>query len=605
MQNSPEFSTDACHKYNDKLDVYSYDKLTFEMEEATEYLRRLRSINRATLSTNRKVSYDVMKNMLETFITGYRWKDHGPLNPFNFLEGWQVNLSRIHLMMPFDTQGDFINYVRRLELVPNQLDQMVELTEKAIELGNCSHLCSVSRIPEQIEAIVETTDPTQSELYRPYNKFANILFNNESDKSYVSIRLKRAILNVYEKFKEIKVFIEEKYIPATRPGLGLSTEPNGRVHYRDALRWHLSLNISPEEVHKMGISEVERITRQIRKLMTGLGFPTMWKIPFVLQKMTNDKKFLIEGETAILERYRSIISQRIEPQIPKYFRNIPELPLEVMETPGDGVGAEYIPGTADGSRCGIFYVNTHRPEDNPTFMMVSLSLHEGTPGHHLAASCSLHSGMPDFRKYMDWKSYNVPYFFPFYNAYVEGWALYCEYLGEEMGVYDDDYELLGRYSDEVFRACRMVVDTGIHYYNWTREEAIEYLLNFTVLTPEAAAIEVDRYATWPGQACGYKIGEMKIKEMRAKAEKLLGDDFNIKDFHYHVLMNGPLPFDVLEQIIDEWIMSVQNQGRIVRHRAVQTKESGINAPRFKFLDVDWKDVVVSSVLHLLRGFSLL
>ncbi|KAK3577984.1 hypothetical protein CHS0354_013646 [Potamilus streckersoni] len=245
------------------------------------------------------------------------------------------------------------------------------------------------------------------------------------------------------------------------------------------------------------------------------------------------------------------------PELPKYFKNLPNLPLVVKNSPQDGVGGEYESGSEDGTRPGTFYANVRRPQDNPTFSMVSLSLHETVPGHHLADSYSLVSDLPRFRKHMDWRLFSAPFFFPFFNSYVEGWALYAEYLGEEMGIYKDDFELMGRYSDEIFRACRLVIDTGLHYYGWERDRAIEYLLNYTASTKEVVVIEIDRYITWPGQACGYKMGELKIKELRQKAAKELGPLFDLPEFHYVILSNGPMPLGVLENVIDNWINDVK------------------------------------------------
>lgn len=252
-----------------------------------------------------------------------------------------------------------------------------------------------------------------------------------------------------------------------------------------------------------------------------------------------------------MKAYNDTVFKRINPVLENYFRDIPDIPLNIEAASYDGLGGGY--SSASETSPGVFSINLFRPLEVPLFETMVLSLHEANPGHHLQNSFSLRADLPDFRKNPILSFANVPNWFPFYSAYQEGWGLYSEYLGEEMGMYKDGYEMMGRYSYEILRASRLVVDTGLHYMRWTREEAILYLQNHTALAGGSAANEIDRYITWPGQACAYKLGEIKIKELRQKAERELGDKFDLKEFHYQILANGGMPMSVLERIVNSWI----------------------------------------------------
>lgn len=557
MKNAPEFSTTIqMYKFNDKLNSYSYDKFETDRAGAQGFSDRLHWLNRSSLSTEKKISYDILENILDMFLAGYKWRDYEPLNAMNFLEGWFVGYDLFLSSQPFDTQGDFINYLRRLELAPTQLEEMMNLSRRAIANGHTSHNASVSRLPKQLDDMI-VSDPELCDLFKPFLENADEVFPDVQFRNIVKTRLKDAISAFMNKLMEVKVFLIREYMPNTRAGFGIGTLPNGTDNYKACLLFHTSTDITPEEVHKKGLEEVARIEKLIKEKMSRVGFPNSTTISQMYQNLTMDSRFLIQNPAETLARFKSIIFDRIQPLIPKYVSNPPSLPLEVRASPSDGIGGEYWVGSADGSRPGIFYCNLHKPEYNPTYRMVSLCLHEAIPGHHLAESFGILSDGPEYRKYFEWLSYNAPYFFPFFNAHAEGWALYAEFLGEEMGIYHDDYEMLGRYGDEMLRAVRLVIDSGIHYYNWTREQALDYMLNYTAETPDTAAAEIDRYATWPGQACGYKIGELKIKELRQKATTALGSKFNLGDFHYTVLRNGVMPLSVLEVVVDEWIKSVK------------------------------------------------
>ncbi|KAL3846419.1 hypothetical protein ACJMK2_017412 [Sinanodonta woodiana] len=553
LETEPEWSTTlGVHRYNDKLESWNYRDFETRKNKAQRFLEQLLSIKKEDLDKTHSVSYDILKDVLTTYIDGYRWWKFHPLNPFNFLEGFLTNPKELVDVTPFETHADYLNFIVRIEKMPRQYDEMMETARLAIKYNHTLNNVSVNRIPRQIDEL--TANKSSFPFIEPFlqDKAAFVLGNTLQ---HMTERMKTAIKKFILKLKAVKLFIKNLYMPHTRKSWGIHGWKNGKQNYIHILRWHTSLtNITPEEVHQKGLDEVDRIYQDILKVMSRLGIQgTVQDFFTVLKK---NSSFLIMEPEGALQRFREIIFDRILPELPKYFKNIPNLPIVVKNTPQDGIGGEYKHGSEDGARPGIFYVNIRRPENNPTYSMAALTIHETVPGHHLAESYSLVSDLPPFRKYMNWRVISAPFYFPFYNSYLEGWALYAEYLGEEMGLYRDDFELMGRYIEEMFRACRLVVDTGLHYFGWDRQRAIEYLLNYTSYTVEGSMIEIDRYITWPGQACGYKIGELKIKELRKKAEQELGHLFDLSEFHYTILSNGPMPFYTLENVINIWISEV-------------------------------------------------
>lgn len=367
----------------------------------------------------------------------------------------------------------------------------------------------------------------------------------------MSRKAKTAVTKIIAKYRDLKEYLNQTYFRHLRPNFGVNSWDNGTEFYKACLRWHLSLDITPEEVHEKGLKEVERISSEMKKIMVKLQHQGSVKEFFT--NVRQNPQFYLQSGQEIIKWYKDRIKNKIEPQLPKFFKDLPNLPVDVQPNPIDGIGGQYLAGPPDGSRPGTFQVNVFHPNKSVTIDFMALLLHETIPGHHLQISVASTVKIPDYRKYMAGYLFTVPYEVPFYTAYVEGWALYAESLGEEMGLYEDDYELMGRYGSEIFRACRLVVDTGLHHFNWTRDKAIEFMLNYTAYSEGEITTEVDRYLTWPGQACGYKIGELKIKELRAKAQKDLGSKFDIRDFHSIILKDGALPLNILTQNVNQWI----------------------------------------------------
>ncbi|KAK3604461.1 hypothetical protein CHS0354_015635 [Potamilus streckersoni] len=446
------------------------------------------------------------------------------------------------------TSQDFENYISRMHLVQRQVDEIIESLKLAVQLNRTLHNVSVAKVPGQIDVKL-FQDPRESPSYKHFNYKLAISSIPDDVRDDIRSRGIKAVESYINAFRKLKNYIINEYMPNTRKSYGVMEWDPTDNYYRACLRWHLSLNITPEEVHDIGLKEVERISGNMSEIVKKLGFSGSVKGFF--KSLLNDSRFYSNDSEHILQLVKKIVFERIEPKLSSYFKDIPKVPLSVQKSGVDDLTASYKSASKD--EPGILFINLFRPLEVSTFALMPICLHEAIPGHHLQHIYTMNASLPEFRKKSILLFYNIPNWFPFYSAFQEGWGLYSEYLGEEMGLYENDYEMMGRYSFEILRAARMVVDTGIHYYGWSRDKAIEYMTNYTNLGPGTITNEIDRYITWPGQAPAYKIGEIKIKELRKKAEERLGPAFDIREFHYVVLENAKIPLSVLETLVNRWI----------------------------------------------------
>lgn len=321
--------------------------------------------------------------------------------------------------------------------------------------------------------------------------------------------------------------------------------------------------MSAKEVHDLGQKEVKRIRSRMDEIIQEVGFQGSFKE--FLDMLRTEKRFYFDTKEELLKGYKDLCAKVIEPKLNVYFKEMPKMPFEIIETPADAApvapAAYYLGPSEDGTRPGVFMVNTYKHHTRPKYEMVSLALHEAVPGHHLQTAFAMEQEeQPSFRRYVeDRRYYEVPARFAMHTAYMEGWGLYCEFLGEEMGLYQDPYDLFGRLSAEILRACRLVVDTGMHAFGWSRQQAVDFMVENTAMSFHNVNTEIDRYIIWPGQACAYKVGEIKIRELRRKAEQKLGDKFDIKDYHHVFLSAGPMGLDTLEEAVDEYIENTLNK----------------------------------------------
>ena len=388
------------------------------------------------------------------------------------------------------------------------------------------------------------TPAGESSLLLPFASLPDS-FSAEQQKALRARALELVTTQVKPAQRELLLFLEKTYLPQARTSLGIEAARNGTAYYAFQVRRHTTTNITPDQAHQLGLKEVARIRAEMGQVMAQTGFHGSFK-EFQADLRTNPR-FYVDSRQALLEK-ASEIAKRIDDQLPKWFGLLPRLTYGVRPVPREieesYTSARYWPGSPEQGVAGGLMINTSHLDKRPLYELPSLALHEGVPGHHLQiALAQENKAIPEFRRDDD------------LTAYVEGWALYSEKLGIEMGIYRDPYENFGRLSMEMWRACRLVVDTGLHHEGWSREQAIAYMSDNTALSDKNIEVEVDRYIGWPGQALGYKIGELKILELRHRAEAALGDRFDIRKFHDLILGEGPLPLDLLEERVDAWIAS--------------------------------------------------
>jgi uncharacterized protein (DUF885 family) len=440
---------------------------------------------------------------------------------------------------PFRNARDYENYIKRLEAIPRALDESRAIMEEGIRSGWMPARAAMVRVPGQLAAFAGP-DATATSLYAPLRRFPAAIAVDEQE------RLEKSARNVLESrvhpaFAAFKRFVEEKYLPACREELSASTLPAGKRYYEMVIAMMTTTDLGAQEIHDIGRREVARIRAEMDRVIASTGFKGSFAE--FLQFLRTDPRFYHKSADEMLMHYRDI-AKRADAELPRLFAELPRLPYGIrpMEKFMGDNAEQYTRGALDGSRAGYFEANTNNLARRPKHDMEAVLLHEAVPGHHLQiARAQELKGLPSFRRSAG------------YVAYSEGWALYAESLGEEMGMYADPYSKFGRLSMEIWRACRLVVDTGIHAFGWTREQAIRYLADTSGIQESVAIAEVDRYILNPGQALGYKIGELRIKALRAKARNALGNRFDLRRFHNAILDDGALPLAVLEARIDEWI----------------------------------------------------
>ncbi|KAL5005465.1 hypothetical protein ScPMuIL_018921 [Solemya velum] len=554
---SPELSTyKDVYRYNDLLTPLNLTHLTIMKEGVDEFLKQLQTINRSALSRREKMDFDVLNDLLQTFSESYKWFEYAPVNRLNFLEGPQIYTDSYTSNIPFNTRGDFENFLSRLEQYPRQIHEIIDNFKVAVRTGHTLHNVSIVRVPSQIDGII-TSNPEQFSFFAPFNNTLEIITTiPQTVKNDLRQRARSYITTIMVSFRTLRDYIQEDYLPYTRSEWGVGSWGD-EAFYQACLKWHLSVDMTPQDVHDEGLREVERITTAMEEIMQKIGFNGSIREFFAIAKRNNN--YTKDTADEILELYQRMSEDIIWPKLSRAFKDIPDRKVRILPMPYDGPGGSYWAGSEDGTRQGTFYANVYRPQETLTFNMMALLLHETIPGHHLQVIYSQTSSVKNYRKGITGGTYsNFPVAFPIYTAYVEGWGLYAEYLGEEMNLYTDKYDMMGRYEAENFRACRLVVDTGLHMFNWTRERAVTYLMDHTAYGRAEAETEIDRYITWPGQACAYKIGEILIKQIRANAEKQLGTDFDVREFHSLVLSSGQVPLHLLQRTVEEWVQSVKN-----------------------------------------------
>ena len=524
-------------RWNDRWGDSSLDAIYKQHDHDIETLAKLKKIDRGALAAVDQLNFDLFKRNYEYEIEGfqYRWF----LLPLNQLDGVHT-VNRVADELRFETVKDYQDWLARLRALPQRIDQTISLMRLGIKERIVHPKIVLQRVPAQIDH--QIVEPTASSLYKPFTKFPSSI--SEAEQVRLAKDAQETIAaSVVPAYRKLKEFIVSDYLPAALDQVGIWQLPSGAAMYAYAARDNTTTDLTPQEIHEIGLKEVKRIRAEMQSIIDKLEF--RGSFADFAKLLRTDPKFYFKNEDELLEAYRAL-SRRIDPALVKVFRTLPRMPYGIEPIPRnvapDSYVGSYRSPAADGSRAGTFFVNTYRPEIRPKYEMMALSLHEGVPGHHLQIALAMEQkDIPNFRRYGG------------YSAFMEGWGLYAESLGNEMGLYDDPYSKFGQLMFEIWRASRLVVDTGMHYLRWDRKKAIDFMLDNTAKQEEEVIAEIDRYIVWPGQALAYKIGQLKISELRAKAEQTLGDKFDIRDFHDELLKDGALPLDQLETKMNSWI----------------------------------------------------
>lgn len=444
-------------------------------------------------------------------------------------------------MAPTSTVKDYEDRLARLRTVPKLIDQNITLLSEGLKLGVTPPKITLRKVPSQVRVHL-TEELEKNALMVPFRSFPDSIPKDAQTK------IRTEALNILKEkiipaFQKLLTFLEKDYIPYTRESIAWSSLPDGQAWYAHKIRHHTTTMKSAEEIHKLGLSEVARIRKEMDEIIKSVGFKGSFS-DFTKFLRTDDRFYFTSADELIRE-YRSI-GKKIDPELTQLFGKLPRLPYGVLPVPSyaeeSQTTAYYEPGSPDSHRSGYFYANTYNLKARPKWEMEALTLHEAVPGHHLQISLAQEmTGVPEFRKFSE------------YTAYVEGWGLYAESLGDQLGLYKDPYSRFGKLTYEIWRSIRLVVDTGMHALGWTRDQAIQFFIDNTGKSEQDIIVEVDRYIVWAGQALAYKIGQLKITELRENAKKALGDRFDIREFHDIVLGSGAVPLDVLERQVKAWV----------------------------------------------------
>jgi len=508
-------------------------------KDSARILSKLSEIDSSRLSTANQTNLAILKRLLIDDSLEFKYKTY--LIPISNRSGFHMEFAELHKSLPFKTVQDYRDYLDRLDKFGVYTDQHIALLTEGISTGNVLPSVVLQGYEETISAHI-VQDATRSLLYSPFRNFSQSLTDAEKDQlqARAMVSITSTVVPAYKRFHD---FMQRIYIPAARGTIAASALPNGREFYRYRVRHFTTLEISPDEIHQVGLTEVARIKSEMLEVIDQVEFDG--DFADFLQFLRTDPKFYPTNADDYLKETAYIL-KRMDGELPKLFLNLPRTPYGLKVIPAyiapKTTTAYYQPPPASGKLAGQYFLNTYNLKSRPLYELEALSLHEAVPGHHLQIALQQElTDLPTFRKYSG------------FTAFVEGWALYAERLGLEVGFYKDPYSNFGRLSYEMWRACRLVVDTGIHYQGWTRKQAIDYMVKNTSLSRHNIVAEVDRYISWPGQALAYKMGELKIRELRARATKQLGADFDIREFHDAVLRRGAVPLPILEANIETFI----------------------------------------------------
>ena len=541
MREDPlEASADGFHQYDGLWPDVSLGALAREHREDIQTLKDLAAIDRSVLTGEDALSYDLFEYRYRMRVEAYGLK--GYLMPMNELDGIQT-LRTLTETLRFENDADYRHFVQRLQSFKPYMDGTIALLEQGVTDGMTEPQVVMQRVPHQIDAYI-VADPTRSPLYAPFDKMPDII--PPAEQARLRAEAKAAITSeVTPAYRQLQRYFDHDYLPHCRHSIAAEALPNGKAYYAFQVRQYATTDLTPAQIHATGLRQVAQIHAQMQRLFEQVGFKGSYK-DFV-HYLRTDPRFYYKDPKQLLDAYR-VAAKRVDPLLVNEFpvRILPRVPYGVRPIPAslapDTYPAYSDPPAGDGSVAGYMSVNLYKPESRPKYEIQVLTCHEGRPGHQLQIPIAMElEHLPDFRR------------FDYYSSYGEGWALYTETLCDDMGLYDDPYSRFGYLDYQMWRAVRLVVDTGIHSEGWTREQAVRYFEDNSALAEQNIDTEVDRYIAWPGQALSYMLGELDIQRLRKQAEAALGSRFDIKEFHAAVLQHGALPLTVLDQVIERWL----------------------------------------------------
>jgi uncharacterized protein (DUF885 family) len=525
--------------------------LAARVKHLHESAAELKRISRAVLPRAEQINYDLYADLLAIAKEGLQYGDDPlpfrnvvPQNnwmPINQMTGIQQGAAESIASMPNRSVADYEDILARLLALPKSVEQQQAMLQEGMKRGYTPPKLMLRDVPKQIADLIPS-DPMASALLQPFKEIPADI--PEQDRTRLTNRAKEIYAkSVAPAFQKLHDYLASTYLPACRDSIAAAALPKGAEAYAFHVRWQTTTDLTPEQIHEIGLSEVKRIRREMDKVIASTGFKGSFHE--FTEFLRNDPRFYFDQADDLVNAYR-IIAKRIDPELAHMFGKLPRLTYGVTPIPDfkapSQTTAYYQPGAPSVGRPGYYFVNTYNLHARPKWEMEALSLHESVPGHHLQISLAQElESAPEFRRHVG------------YSAFVEGWALYCESLGEELGLYRDPYSKFGQLSYEMWRAVRLVVDTGMHSQGWTRDQAIQFFKDNTGKTDQDITVEVDRYIVWPAQALAYKLGQLKIRELRTQAEKRKGPGFDVRGFHDAVLENGAVPLNVLAAHMDQWM----------------------------------------------------
>ena len=532
LKNSPERATSyGDYRYNSLLGQYSLEEIARQHAEADNYLKRLKAIPTEGMDDKDLLSHRLLERQIEREDTNYSLKNYEM--PVNQQNGAHTRLADLPLSVPLDSVQHYEDYISRLRQVPRVLEQLTGVMRQGVKDGLLPPKIILEKLPAQCEGIVAANP-----FLGPTRKFPAEF--SEADKKRLTEEMTKAVHDeVFPAYKKFAEFLRNDYDPKGRTELSIESLPEGKRRYAEAVKMMTTMNVTPTEVHEIGLREVERITAEMTKLAQAQGHKDLASFR---DAINNDPKWKPTSEQQIVDDFARYIHQ-MEPKLPELFGLLPksEVTVEAIPDFAKAEATHYVAGTPDGKRPGRTVVAVADPTKRTLVLDEAVAYHEGVPGHHMQISIAQTlEGLPKFRLHGG------------YSSYAEGWALYAEELGKEIGFYQDPVSDYGRLNSELFRAVRLVVDTGIHDKNWSREKVIDFM-HANDVNDTVAQTETDRYIAWPGQALAYKMGQLMIRKLRGEAKAQLGAKFDIKAFHDEILNGGAMPLDLLQERVERWI----------------------------------------------------